>query len=81
VALKATVQPAAADATDYSVGLKDQFAFSETCGLSGLDVLNEVQNYPVLEMKFSAVQPNGQVKNAASKYQTQFKLTGPIYFQ
>jgi hypothetical protein len=81
VALKATVQPTAAAATDYSVGLKDQFAFSETCGLSGLDVMDEVQSYPVLEMRFSAVQPNGQVKNAASKYQTQFKLTGPIYFQ
>jgi hypothetical protein len=81
VALKATVQPTAAAATDYSVGLKDQFAFSETCGLSGLDVMDEVQSYPVLEMRFSAVQPNGQVKNAAPKYQTQFKLTGPIYFQ
>jgi hypothetical protein len=81
VALKATVQPTAAAATDYSVGLKDQFTVSESCGLSGLAVWNEVQNYPIVEIKFSAVQPNGQVANASSKYQTQFKLTGPIYFQ
>jgi len=81
VALKATVQPTAAAATDFTVGLQDKFAFSETCGLSGLDILKEVQGYPVLEIKFSAVQPNGQMPNAASKYQTQFKLTGPIYFQ
>jgi hypothetical protein len=81
VTLKATVQPTAAAATDYSVGLKDQFSIGETCGLSGLDAWNELQGYPVIEIKFSAVQPNGQMANAASKYQTRFKLTGPIYFQ
>jgi hypothetical protein len=81
VTLKSTVQPTAAAATDYTVGLKDQFAFSETCGLSGLDIWREVTNYPVVEIRFSAVQPNGQVANASSKYQTQFQLTGPIYFQ
>ena len=81
VTLKSTVQPTAAAATDYSLSLKDQFTLSETCGLSGLDAWNEVHSYPLLEIKFSAVQPNGQVANAASKYQTQFKLTGPVYFQ
>jgi hypothetical protein len=81
VSLKATVKPAASAATDYSLGLKDQFSIGEACGLSGLDAWNELTSYPVIEMKFAAVQPNGQMANTAKKYQTQFKLTGPIYFQ
>ncbi|NIA54336.1 hypothetical protein HAV22_11905 [Massilia sp. TW-1] len=75
VTLKATVQPTAA-AADYSIGLKDKFALGETCGLSGLDVWNELQDYAISEIKFSAVQPNG-----SSGYKTQFTLTGPIVFQ
>lgn len=75
VMLKATVQPTAA-AADYSIGLKDKFAISETCGLSGLDVWNELQDYSIAEIKFSAVQPNG-----TSGYKTAFTLTGPIIFQ
>jgi len=81
VTLKSTVQPTAAAATSYSVSLKDQFTVSEACGLSGLDAWTESHQYPLLEIKFSAVQANAQTPNAASKYQTQFKLSGPIYFQ
>jgi hypothetical protein len=81
LALQSTVQPTAAAATDYSIGLKDQFTFSETCGMTGLNIMSLLQTLPIVELKFSAVQPNGQVANASSKYQTQFKLTGPIYFQ
>jgi hypothetical protein len=80
VTLRATVKPTAAVA-DYSVGLKDQFAISETCGLTGLDLWNELQDHPITQIKFSAVQPNADVADSASKYTTQFKLTGPIYFQ
>jgi hypothetical protein len=75
VILKATVQPTAA-AADYSIGLKDKFTISEACGLSGLDLWNELQDYAISEIKFSAVQPNG-----SSGYKTQFTLTGPITFQ
>lgn len=81
VILKATVQPPAAAATDYSVGLKDQFAVSEACGLSGLDVWNELQTYPVAGIKFSAAKSNSDKANASGQYQNQFTLTGPIYFQ
>jgi hypothetical protein len=81
VTLKSTVQPTAAASTSYSVSLKDQFTVSEACGLSGLDAWTESHKYPLLEVKFSAVQANAQTPNAASKYQTQFKLSGPIYFQ
>jgi hypothetical protein len=75
VTLKATVQPTAA-AADYSISLKDKFAIGESCGLSGLDVWNELQDYSISEIKFSAVQPNG-----SSGYKTEFTLTGPIIFQ
>lgn len=81
VTLKATVQPAAAAATDYAVGLKDQFAISQTCDLSGLDIWTELQTYPVVEIRFSAVQPNGDATSASGNYETAFTLTGPIYFQ
>lgn len=80
VTLKATVKPTAASA-DYSVGLKDQFAISETCGLTGLDLWNELQDHTITQIKFSAVQPNADVADSSSKYTTQFKLTGPIFFQ
>ncbi|KQV51818.1 hypothetical protein [Massilia sp. Root335] len=81
VTLQATVQPAAAAAADYSIGLKDQFTISQTCDLTGLDLWDELQHYPVVKLRFTAVQPNAQVANASGKYVTQFKLTGPIYFQ
>jgi len=81
LAMQSTLQPTAAAATDYSLGLKDNFTFSETCGISGLDVMAYLPVLPIVELKFSPVQPNGQTPNASSKYQTQFKLTGPVYFQ
>ena len=81
LALQSTVQPTAAAATDYSLGFKDNFTFSQACGMSAPDVAVLVQTQPVVALRFSAVQPNGQVANAASKYVSQFKLTGPVYFQ
>ncbi|MEO7494201.1 MAG: hypothetical protein ABIT83_13170 [Massilia sp.] len=73
VTLKATVTPTAAAATNYSVGLADKFTISETCGLSGLVLWNEVQDYAVTAIRFSAVTPY------AAK--TEYTLTGPITFQ
>ncbi len=81
VTLKATVQPGAATATDYSIALREQFALNETCGLSGLDILDELQYFPVVGIKLSAVKPNSDTANASSQYQNQFTLTGPVYFQ
>jgi hypothetical protein len=81
LALQSTVQPTAAAATDYSLSFKDNFTFSQACGMSAPDVATWMQTLPVVELRFSAVQPNGQVANASSKYVSQFKLTGPVYFQ
>lgn len=81
VTLKATMRPTAAAATNYSIGLRDQFTISETCGLTGLDLWTELQDYPISRIRFSAVEPNGKVKSAAGNYQTRYTLTGPIIFQ
>jgi hypothetical protein len=75
VTLQATVQPTAA-AADYSLGLKDQFAIGESCGLTGLDVWNELQTFSIAQITFGAVAPND-----TSGYKTEFTLTGPIIFQ
>jgi hypothetical protein len=81
VTLKATVTPTTAAATDYSISLKNQFVISESCDLSGLDIWNELQTYPVTEIKFSASKPNADTANASGQYVTQFTLSGPIFFQ
>jgi len=81
VTLKATVQPTAAAATDYNISLKNQFTLSESCDLSGLDAWDELQSHPVVEIRFSAVQPNGETASASGSYDSQFTLTGPMYFQ
>lgn len=73
VTLKATVTPTAAAATNYSVDLMDQFKISESCGLTGLVLWNELQDYAVNAIRFSAVTPYAQ--------KTQYTLTGPITFQ
>ncbi|MRV72600.1 hypothetical protein GJ700_12870 [Duganella sp. FT92W] len=78
--LKATVQPTAA-AADYSINLRKEFAIGESCGLSGFDVDTLLQLAPIVGMKFSAVKPNGDKINASGQYRTEYKLTGPIYFQ
>jgi hypothetical protein len=73
VTLKATVTPAVAAATNYSVGLMDKFTISEACGLTGLVLWNEVQDYAVTAIRFSPVTPYAP--------KTEYTLTGPITFQ
>jgi hypothetical protein len=84
VKLRATVTPTAAAATSYSVGLKDKFTISESCGLTGLDLWNELQDYPISQVEFSAVSANTSMATAGAAkltYSTQLTLTGPITFQ
>ncbi len=84
VKLRAVVKPSAAAATDYSVGLKDKFTISESCGLTGLDLWNELQDYAISKIEISAAGANGSVATpSAAKltYATKLTLTGPITFQ
>ncbi|MVW60738.1 hypothetical protein GPY61_12435 [Massilia sp. NEAU-DD11] len=84
VKLHATVMPTAAAATSYSVDLKDKFTIAESCGLTGLDLWTELQDYPIAQVEFSAVSANASMATAGTDkltYSTQLTLTGPITFQ
>ena len=83
VKLRAELQPLAVAATDYAVSLKT-FNFSETCGLQDLVVLNELQDFAIAKVEFSAVSVNTTVSSTPMDYPTyptQLTLTGGITFQ
>lgn len=84
VKLHAQLKPSAAAATDYSVGLRDKFTIGESCGLTGLDLWNELQDYPISKIEISAAGTNGSVATASAAkltYQTKLTLNGPVTFQ
>ena len=84
VTLHAEVKPTAAAATTYTVGLKDKFKISESCGLTGLDVWNELQDYPISQIQFGAASVNTSVATpgaAKLTFSTRLTVTGPITFQ
>jgi hypothetical protein len=84
VKLRAQVKATAAAATDYSVGLKDKFTISESCGLTNLNLWNEIQDYPISKIEISAASVNGSVVTPSTTkviYSTQVTLNGPVTFQ
>jgi hypothetical protein len=83
VTLQALVTPTSAAAADYSVNLKNDFKISESCGLTGLDLWNELQDYPISKVDFLANTLNLSVPNAGTTatYRTQATFKGPITFQ
>jgi hypothetical protein len=84
VKLHAMVKPTAAAATSYSVDLRDKFTIAESCGLTGLDLWTELQDYPIAQVEFSAASANVSMATAGAAkltYSTQLTLTGPITFQ
>ena len=84
VKLHGVVTPTAAAATSYSVGLKDNFTIADSCGLTGLDLWNELQDYPISQIEFSAASANTSMATAGAAkltYSTQLTLTGPVIFQ
>ena len=84
VTLHAEVKPTATAATAYAVSLKDQFKISEACGLTGLDLWNELQDFPISQIQFGAASVNTSVATpgaAKLTYSTKLTLTGPITFQ
>ena len=82
VTLQAPFTPTAAASTAYSLNLKNQFTISESCGLTGLDLWNELQDYPISKINFGAAGMNFTVPDAGTTtYTTQATLTGPITFQ
>lgn len=84
VTLRAVLQPTAAVATTYSIRLKDQFTFLETCGLTGLDLWNEIQDYPIARVEIRTDNVNTTVSstgNDTPTFPTRLTLTAPVVFQ
>jgi len=83
VQLQALLKPTSAAATDYSVNLKNDFTISQSCGLTGLNLWNEVQDYSIAKIDFYANTLNLSVPNAGTTktYTTRATFKGPITFQ
>jgi hypothetical protein len=72
VTVTGTLKPTVAAATDYVFDLRNNFSISEACGLTGLDMVSELQAYPIPKIQFTQVAPmNG----------SKMILSGPILFQ
>jgi hypothetical protein len=83
VTLRATVKPATADVTGYSVALKD-LTVAESCGLTGMNAWNELQDHAISQVSFDAANMNTTKSSTPADkptYPTQLTLTGPITFQ
>jgi len=83
VTLQATFAPASAAPTQYSLDLKKDFKISEACGMTGLDLWTELQDYPIAKIDFAAVSSNISVpaSGTTTTFRTRGTLTGPITFQ
>ena len=84
VTLRAVIKPSTAAATDYSINIRDNFTISESCGLTGLDLWNELQDYPISKITFSPVNMNTTVSSTGldkPTYPTKLTLSGAITFQ
>jgi hypothetical protein len=83
VRLRATFKPSSPAPANYSLKLRD-FTVSEACELTDLNPWFELQDYPVVAVRFASAVGNFKVPNPtapAPNYQTTITLTGPITFQ
>ncbi|HEY9028196.1 MAG TPA: hypothetical protein VIP05_28135 [Burkholderiaceae bacterium] len=84
VALQATMTPSSASTQGYELQLGSFSAFSESCGLTGLDPATELRTYPVVQMKFDAATTNTSASTTSPtdpSYPTALTLSGAITFQ
>jgi hypothetical protein len=83
VHVRATFKPSSPAPADYSLKLKD-FTVAEACELKDLNPWFELQDYPVVAVRFASPVGNFKVPTPtapAPNYQTTITLTGPISFQ
>jgi len=83
VTLQAMLTPTSAAATNYSLNLKDKFTISQACGLTGLNLWNELQDYPISKIDFAADSMNFSVpmQGTTTTFRNRITLSGPITFQ
>jgi hypothetical protein len=82
VTLQAPFTPASTAPTDYSINLRT-FTISDACGMTGLDLWNELQDYPIAKVDFAAdsVNVTKVLSGTTTTLRTRGTLTGPITFQ
>jgi len=83
VRVRATFKPSAPAPANYSLKLRD-FTVSESCELTDLNPWFELQDYPIVAIRFSSPVGNFKVPSLtapAPNYPTTITLTGPITFQ
>jgi hypothetical protein len=83
VKVRATFKPSAPAAANYSLKLRD-FTVSESCELKDLNPWFELQDYPVVAIRFASPVGNFKVPTpgaTAPNYKTAITLTGPVTFQ
>jgi hypothetical protein len=83
IKLRKDFTPASPAPTKYTLKLKE-FRVAESCGMTDLDVWNELQDYPIVFIRFAPSAGNKSVQSTtapAPSYPTTFTLTGPITFQ
>ncbi|USX24220.1 hypothetical protein NHH73_16450 [Oxalobacteraceae bacterium OTU3CINTB1] len=83
VRVRASFKPNSPAPASYSLNLKD-FTVSESCELTDLNPWFEMQDYPVVAIRFASANGNAKVPSRtlpAPNYPTTITLTGPITIQ
>jgi hypothetical protein len=83
VHLRASFKPSSPAKASYSLKLRD-FWVGDSCELTNLNPWFELQDYPIVAIRFASPVGNFKVPTAgqpAPNYRTSITLTGPITFQ
>lgn len=83
VRVRANIKPSSPAPANYSLNLKD-FKVSESCELADLNPWFELQDFPIVAIRFASANGNAKVQSTtlpAPNYPTTITLTGPITIQ
>lgn len=85
IAMQAIFTPSGATAQTYELNLDSFKAFSESCGMAGLDPVAELANYSIVRLKIEAASVNMTASSTTDPnnpvYPTTITVTAPITFQ
>ena len=85
IAMQAAFTPSGAAAQTYELNLDTFKAFSNSCGLAGLDPVAELAHYTIVRIHVEAASPNLTASSSTDPahpvYPTSITLTAPVTFQ
>jgi len=84
IVLNTVFTPKSAEVQKYELQLASFTAFSETCGLTGLNAATELATYPIVSIGFDAAHTNTTVKSTTATsptYPTEITLNGAVTVQ